>query len=333
MSDAATRARRLARWYPREWRDRHGEEFCALLEDDLCDRPRSGARLVDVARCGLAQRVVATGLASELPAPLQARRSLGWLAASVLAFAVVGSSLWSQLLVSWQWAAPPSPLTTAGTLAMTISLLGLAVAACVAVVPLASAAALALLRPGRGRLLVPLCVVASSVCVLVVGAHRFQDGWPGTGGHHPFPDQGLAPGGVAAFAWAATLSLSAYWAHPAALGRFPTAEVAWMVTSFAALVGLVVGTGVLAHRVELSARGLRVELRCARVAAVLLGAFLAGAVCWLWAGTPSTPGLVRHDLFHVGAIDLVGGAALALALCVFARALRRGLAASRRAAA
>lgn len=325
MTDVAARARRLARWYPGEWRAAHADEFCALLEDDLAARPRSASRALDVARCGLAQRVRSTGLSGPLLAPAeQARRSLGWLAASAVAFGVVGVSLWSQLLVSWQWAAPPSPLTTTGTLAMSLCLLGLALVGAVALVPVASAVALALWRPGRSRLFVPLCVLASSLCVLVVGAHRFEDGWPGTGGHHRWPDQGLAPGGVAAFAWAATLSLSTYWAHPAELSRFPSAEVAWMATSLVAIIALVASAGTTVRRVELSPRGLRAELRCARVAGVALLGFLLGALAWLWAGTPSTPGLVRHDLFHVGAIDAVGAAAMVVALALYARALRRG---------
>lgn len=97
-----------------------------------------------------------------------------------------------------------------------------------------------------------------------------------------------------------------------------------MATSALALVGLVAGAGVLVGRLELSGRAVRVELRCARAAGVLLAAFVAGVGAWLWAGTPRTPGLARHDLFHVGAIDLAGGVALCAALWLFARALRRG---------
>jgi hypothetical protein len=33
------RARRLLRWYPRSWRETHEEEFVALLEDSMVDRP------------------------------------------------------------------------------------------------------------------------------------------------------------------------------------------------------------------------------------------------------------------------------------------------------
>ena len=37
--NAEQRARRLLRWYPRSWRAKHEEEFLALLEDSIADRP------------------------------------------------------------------------------------------------------------------------------------------------------------------------------------------------------------------------------------------------------------------------------------------------------
>ena len=54
---AERRARRLVRWYPKEWRRRYGEEFTQLLTDDIGDRPRSWHRTLDVARGGLAAQM------------------------------------------------------------------------------------------------------------------------------------------------------------------------------------------------------------------------------------------------------------------------------------
>jgi hypothetical protein len=54
---AERRARRLVRWYPREWRRRYGEEFAQLLADDIAERPRSWHRTLDVARSGLAAQM------------------------------------------------------------------------------------------------------------------------------------------------------------------------------------------------------------------------------------------------------------------------------------
>lgn len=54
---ADRRARRLVRWYPKQWRARYGEEFTQLLIDDIGERPRSWRRTLDVARGGLAAQI------------------------------------------------------------------------------------------------------------------------------------------------------------------------------------------------------------------------------------------------------------------------------------
>jgi hypothetical protein len=56
-------------------------------------------------------------------------------------------------------------------------------------------------------------VAASGATLLVCGARHFENGWPGTGGAGA--EHALVPGGLAAFGWASTLSVSAYLAHPA----------------------------------------------------------------------------------------------------------------------
>ena len=60
--DAARRAARLLRWYPRSWRDRYGAEFAELLMADMAERPRSRARALDVARGAALARLAAAGL-------------------------------------------------------------------------------------------------------------------------------------------------------------------------------------------------------------------------------------------------------------------------------
>lgn len=51
-SDAAERAERLLRWYPRAWRERYGDEFAELLIADIEERPHSPVRTRDVTRAG-----------------------------------------------------------------------------------------------------------------------------------------------------------------------------------------------------------------------------------------------------------------------------------------
>ncbi|HMD92274.1 MAG TPA: hypothetical protein VKG80_06490, partial [Trebonia sp.] len=66
--DAARRAARLLRWYPRSWRDRYGAEFAELLMADIAEWPRSRARALDVARGAALARLAAAGLTG-FPAP------------------------------------------------------------------------------------------------------------------------------------------------------------------------------------------------------------------------------------------------------------------------
>ena len=97
----------------------------------------------------------------------------------------------------------------------------------------------------------PSSLFLLGVVILIMGSRHFGNGWPGTGGH-PWAPPGLVPGGVAAFAWASTLSVSSYWAHPAALSAFPSAELAWMALSPIALAAVVVGAVTAVRRIELS---------------------------------------------------------------------------------
>jgi hypothetical protein len=104
---AARRARRLLRWYPRAWQTRYGEEFTELLIADIEDRPRSRARMLDVARGGLTARLARAGLCGCAPdAAAQVRSGLAALGCCLAVFAGLGAALWSQLAIGWQWAQP-----------------------------------------------------------------------------------------------------------------------------------------------------------------------------------------------------------------------------------
>ena len=130
---------------------------------------------------------------------------------------------------------------------MTGTVLVLGLVALLAVLPVAWTAASRLAR-GQARVLaVPSALFLAGLAVMIVGGRHFGNGWPGTGGH-PWARTGLVPGGVAAFAWASTLSVSSFWAHPAALAAFPAAELAWMVLSPLALACLVAGAATAVRR-------------------------------------------------------------------------------------
>jgi hypothetical protein len=316
-SDAERRAVRLLRWYPPAWRARYGDEFTELLLAEFAERPRSWRRAGDVARGGLLARLTGAGLTGhELEPSQQVRAGLATAVCSLAAFLAFGIAMWAQLTVGWEWAAPSATATRIGMVAMSAAALLLTVFVVLAVLPLAVAAAGGIVRGQARHLHGPLLIAVAGAVVLAVGSNHFQNAWPGTGGHS-WPQQGLVPGGVAAFSWAATLSVSSYWAHPAALAAFPAAEVAWMVVSPLALVALVVGVAGTIRRLDWSPRLLRYEAWLVSAAAVGMAVFLAGGCCWVLA-EGSRPGL-----FHAGAIDVVSLAVMMLALFVARRATGR----------
>ena len=128
---------------------------------------------------------------------------------------------------------------------------------------------------------------------------------------------GLIPAGLAAFEWAASLSVSAYWAHPQALAAFPAPELAWMVVSPLALAAAVIAAATIVRRAELPPRLLAFEVRLGVLACVVTAVFRAGCGCWVAAGGQRGLGLAR-----AGLIDVAGVAVMALALAVAGQAAR-----------
>lgn len=327
----AERAARLLRWYPRAWRERYGEEFTELLIADIAERPRSAVRALDVARGGIVARLGEAGLAG-LPLASaatadpyrQVRASIGTLGAALAGCLAVGAAMWSQLTIAWQWTSAPAalPPTMQATLVMSAAILAFLAIAALAVLP----AIYAVVRNFRRALLGPLLVLAVAVAVLAVGGHHFGNGWPGTGGHGEngslFP---VIPAGLQAFAWALSLSVSSFWAHPAALAAIPLPELAWMAVSPVALVSATAAAVTIVRRVKISPRLLGYEIGLSGLACTIVGVFAGG--CGYWVSVGRGPGLV-----HAGLIDVAGTAVIVLALAVACQAQRtalRGLARAR----
>ena len=318
----------LLRWYPRGWRARYGEEFAELLIAELAERPRSWRRTADVARGGLFARLTSAGLTSAGPTwagpggdprdPAAGQQaSLATLACAVAAFLTMGAAMWAQLAVGWQWAPPATPAAMVAMVVMSGAMLLFTVLALLAAVPVTVAAVLASARGRASGLRRPVLLMAGGALVLVLGGRHFGNAWPGTGGHW-WPYQGLVPGGIAAFSWACTLSVTSYWAHPAALATFPAAELAWMAVSPAAMLGLVIGAAQLVRRVDVSPRILRYEAWVGSAAGVCMAAFLSGALYWVTEGGPGPRGL-----FRTGTIDAGGLAVMAVALATGWQAVHR----------
>jgi hypothetical protein len=323
--DRATRqADRLVRWYPRAWRQRYGDEFTELLVADLAERPRAPARTLDVVRGGMHARLTYAGLAGDVVDPHdRLRSSLAALTCCAALFLAFGVGQWSQMTIGWQWAAPDPPAIAIAMKVMSGALALLVLLAVGAAAPIAWLAARALLtRDGRSLRLAILLTIAGAA-VLIAGARHFAHGWPGTGGH-PWPGKGLIPTQVASFAWASTLSISSYWAHPDKLSAFPAAEVAWMVIAPLAIACIAAGAATTIRRVRLSPRVLAFEARIARAATIAMLVFLGGALCRIL-----EPDTGPRNLFATGIIDLVDVlvmiGALAAALAVARGARRAGV--------
>ena len=294
---------------------------------DICERPRSRTRTADVVRGGIVARLAAAGFCGcTLEAAAQVRASLTSLGCCAAIFAGFGAAMWSQLTVGWQWSEPDTAATTVAMTVMSAAMLAFAVLAVAAAVPVLWSAGSGLARGRHPGLLGPAALVLACAVIMFVGGRHFGNGWPGTGGH-PWSRQGLVPGGVAAFAWASTLSVSSYWAHPGALASFPAAELAWMTLSPLAVVGLTGGAAALVRRTELSPRVLDAETRLGTAACAVMAVFLCGCCAWILGGGPGP-----RNLFHAGAIDVAGAVVLTIAFVAArqaARTARLGLARAR----
>jgi hypothetical protein len=308
----ADRAARLVRWYPRSWRERYGEEFTELLISDIEERSRSLARTADVVRGGTAARLAAAGLCGfTADTAGQVRASLVSLACYLSIFLGFGAAIWSQLTIGWQWSESSGRAATAAIVVTSAAMLAFLVLAVLAAAPVAWVAGRRIVA-GQGRdLLVPAAVFLAGAAVLFAGGRHFGNGWPGTGAH-----RGFVPGGLAAFSWASTLSVSSYWAHPSALAAFPAGELAWMAVSPLAIVCAVAGAAVAVRRADLPRAVLRYEIRLAAAACAAMSTLLAGCCCWI-AGGGGTP------LFHAGVIDVLAVVVMAVALLAGHRAARQ----------
>ncbi len=313
----SARVRRLLLWYPRGWRDRYGDEFAELLAAEQAEQGPSWRRGVNVAATGLRARLAGAGLAGHPLHPAAAARAgLATFASCAAASGLVGAVMWAQLAIGLQWSVPDDHRITQAMDLMSGALLVLAVLTVLAAVPVAWAAMAAVGRGGGRQIRWPAMLAGAGTLVLVVGGRHFANGWPGTGGHL-LVHQGVVPGGIAAFGWAATMWITSYWGHPGMLAAFPAAQLAWMVASPVATGCLVTGAVQLLRRVELSPRALRFHTWVACVAWAGLAVFLGGALCWLLTSGGSAP------LFRAGLIDRTGLAVLAVAAVTGAAAVRR----------
>jgi hypothetical protein len=316
--DPRRRVALLVLAYPKSWRARYGDEFAELLLAEFTEQPRRWRRTANVVWSGWLARLTSAGLTGHpLPPAQQARASLASFGCAAAAFLVFGGAIWAQLTIGWQWSAPSTSATVAAMIVMTLGIGLMLALALVATVPIVVHIARRFINRRAQGLTRPLLLVVAAATLLVVGGRHFGNGWPGTGGH-PWTHQGLVPGGVAAFTWALTLSVTSYWVHPAGLSSFPATEIAWMLVSPIALVSVVVGATKIVRRLDVSPRLLRFEVVLGEVAALVMILVLGGAASWIVNG-----GAGPRNLFHTGVIDLMGVGVMFLSIAVAYRAFHR----------
>jgi len=285
----------------------------------MAEQPSSHRRTVNVIGNGLLARLTEAGLTShDLPQADQMRAALATLGCALAAFGAFAVAMLAQLATGWQWTSPQSGSATAGTLILAAAVACLALIGAVAVIPVAWLTARAI-AAGQARLVRPAALAGVSTAVLVVGTRHFQNGWPGTGGtgaHHV-----VVPGGLAAFAWASTLSVSSYWVHPGLLAQFPLPEVAWMAASPLALAGVAAGLVMVVRRLDVPARLLRYLTLLALAASLVAVPVLVGAASWVLGHGPGQAGLFRPGLVN-GAGLVIMATALVVALRAASGVLR-----------
>jgi hypothetical protein len=300
-------AARLLRWYPASWRARYGEEFAELLMADLAERPHNWRRSADVAAHGLLARVALTGLTQRAQPPAVQIATLG---CALAAFGTLGIAMLAQLATGWQWVSPRSPSVAGATVLMTVAAACIAIIGLAVVVPLLGRSLLAA-RQRDGRVMRPAGVAVACAAALVAGARHFQNSWPGTGGTGA--EHSLVPGGVAAFGWSSTLSVSSFWVHPALLIRFPVAELTWMAVSPVIGITLMFTAATAVRRLALAGGMVSYLSQLARAACVAAATFLAGATIWVVGPGGGDAGLFRPGLVD-GAELLIMAVALAVAV-------------------
>jgi hypothetical protein len=233
MISTEQRVRRLLRCYPRAWRERYGEEFAALLADDIGERPRSLRRDVDVIRAGVVARLARCGI---VHGPLRSQSAAAFVGTAAAGlFVACTVSIWTQLAGGWLTASPDTAAVSVGLVTLSGWLAGLLLTAIVAGVRVA-AAVVRSARAGRGAdLLRPLQLFVTSGAILVAGARLIAPRWPAGRATH---DNGMIVD-FARTGWAATDAISTFWLHPHRLLAVPIGELAWMVLSPVAVVALV----------------------------------------------------------------------------------------------
>jgi hypothetical protein len=288
---ATRRADRLLRWYPKEWRERYGEEFVDHLEQEFADRSVDSRRTLNIAYKGLVARVGDVGLSNAtVSAGGQTRAAVGTSFVLMVFVAVLALNFWSRAMGLWssrRYHPIPVSLTT-GILTVTE---GLMLVVLVAIVLTVVVSAARQIRHGRARALAgPSILAAASGAFLLYSVrwvptelYRYVHGYhgrPGIGWSQPGP----AIAALGQTAWGMTQQWVALWNEP--FGN-PTSYI--MMSDLVPIALLLFGIAIalLVRRVELPRLAERLGTTIVTLLGTLTGVFLVTYVVWLEVDGPS----------------------------------------------
>lgn len=295
------RAGRLLRWYPRAWRDRYGDEFLALLGEEIDEQPRSWRREVDVRWHGVRARLAVAGL-GELP--VRDRNAMR-IAQTVSLSCVLGCliSLWSQILRGGGSAESYGPSVTSMRIVLLVTFAAIGLRAVAASRTVATRLRRAT-ADGKARALGP------PLLSIGIGATLFSAGFAAVW----LPQHSaITPAGITT---TATESISTYWLHPGLLSEVPGAQIAWMVISPLALALVVAGS--IGLRRVLDDEALTGRPAAASIPVVLLPALLTSA-WWVVSSQHFQRSNLRAGTLDVVMIALMAGLLVVLSMLRRAR--------------
>jgi hypothetical protein len=170
----------LLGWYPPRWRDRYGDEFGALMEDALGDRPPTRRFRLGIALAGLRERGHEAGVSGDSMLPADRARAGSLLVLYAWALFLVAGSSFAKLSEGFGLAVPTrtAPLASGAYRAVMV----VAILTCLVVIAgmaIAAPAFLRFLRAGGwstirrhvGRALIATVVAVAALVALVAVAH------------------------------------------------------------------------------------------------------------------------------------------------------------------
>ncbi|MBF6555762.1 MAG: hypothetical protein IVW52_06230 [Acidimicrobiales bacterium] len=284
---------RSLRWYPKDWRDRYGDELVALLEDTYGDQPLPLRCRLSLVRAGAAEWLTGSGPEQDRDGRRQQVRSGSLLVLCAWSAFVVAGAGFAKFAEHWDAVTPPADRRLPAAAFAAVQ--GAALAGAVLILVGAAAALPAFVRSMRRGGWSPIrrpvlrAVAATSVTVMVT---------------------------VGIAAWARYLGprqrQGALWPYAGAGVLLVLAVVASIATCSAAAVAAI-------RYLHLPVRVLRLEGALALMATATMAAILAGTLVWWGALAANAPwffgsGVVGSSASPVPPAMVLSGSLMTLAL-------------------